>query len=389
LNIIVLENQATTQRGGQELNLLNLCRELFQRGHRITLLYLGAGDLLPQYQSFCDRTIPISAYGFDWRSLRSTLRFLPSLLQLWKIPIEQDSIIFCNDYHFSLFAFALSTFRRLPYVCYLQLPPINLNRQRAFGLRGVDRFIAVSKQTKQDWTTFGIAGDRIRVVYNGVDLSRFEPAEDSVQIRQQWGVLDNTKVVSYIGRIDREKGLETLIKATAILVKRGIKIQTLIAGKPVLHYSFSKGRDCEDEGMKYLRSLIQLAESEGVRDPVRFVGHLADPVSLYQASDVNVLPSIWHEPCSLGLFESLACGVPKVASRMGGNPEILTEEFAHYLFEPGNEQDLANCLDRVINWKEKDPTLGTRCRQHILDHFTVEKMIDGIEKILLELAIAK
>ncbi|MBD1843788.1 glycosyltransferase family 4 protein [Cyanobacteria bacterium FACHB-63] len=384
MNLIVLENHVTRQRGGQELNLLEICRGLFQRGHRITLLYLKPGDLLSQYQSFCDRTIQISAYGFDWRSVRSTLQFLPGLIKIGQMSIAHNSIVFCNDYHFSLFASALSFFYQLPYVCYLQLPPINLNRQRKFGLRRVDRFIAVSQQTKQDWVTFGIEHDRIQVVYNGVDLEKFKPAENLVQIRQQWQVFDDTKIISYIGRIDREKGLETLIKAAAILIKKGTRIRVLIAGKPVVHYSSSRKRECEDEGMDYLRSLNQLVEAQGISHQVQFVGHLANPVSLYQASDVNVLPSVWSEPCSLGLFESLSCGVPKIASRIGGNPEILTG-FLDFLFTPGDENDLANCLDRVLDWREKDPSLGTRCRQYILNYFSYEKMIDGIEKNLLEL----
>jgi glycosyltransferase involved in cell wall biosynthesis len=386
MHLIVLENHTTTQRGGQELNLLEICRGLFQRGHRITLLYLKSGDLLPQYASFCDRTIPIPAYGFDWRSLNSILKFLPSLLQLWQIPKAKNSLIFCNDYHFSLFAYALSTFRNIPYVCYLQLPPLNLNHQRKFGLRGVDRFIAVSEQTKQDWVKFGIKSDLIHVVYNGVNLKRFKPTHHYIETQQKLGIKNNTKVISYIGRIDREKGLETLIKATAALIKKGKRIQTLIAGKPVTHYSFFKGRECEDEGMNYLRSLIELAETLGISDRVKFLGHLADPVSLYQASDVNVLPSIWNEPCSLGLFESLACGVPKVASRIGGNPEILTHEFADLLFEPGNEQDLAEKLDRILDWRTEDPSLGSRCRQHVSKYFSYENMVKGIEENLINLA---
>jgi len=388
MNLIILENHVTSQRGGQELNLLTICRGLRSRGHHITLLYLKPGDLLEEYQSICDRTLQISAYGFDWRNLKSTMRFLPSLIKIGQLSIEPNSIIFCNDYHFSLFASILSFFRQLPYVCYLQLPPLQLNRQRKFGLRNVDRFISVSHQTKRDWIEFGMESDRTRVVYNGVDLDKFKPAENLAQVRQQWNVTDNTKVISYIGRIDREKGLETLIKAIAILIKNGRRIKTLIAGKPVTHYSFSRGRECEDEGMNYMRSLIQLAETSGVSNQVEFVGYLANPISLYQASDVNVLPSIWNEPCSLGLFESLACGVPKVASRIGGNPEILREEFANYLFEPGNEQDLADCLDRVLDWREKDPTLGIRCRQYISDYFSYEKLIDGIEKNLLEFVIS-
>lgn len=382
MHLIVLENQVTALRGGQELNLLEICRGLAQRGHQITLLYLKEGNLLQQYQSFCDRVIKISAYGFDWRHPVSVLKFVPSLFQIWRIPVTADSVIFCNDYHFSLFAYVLSRFRSLPFVCYLQLPPLNLNRQRRFGLSGVDRFIAVSNHTKQEWITFGVNPNQIDVVYNGIDTNHFKPATDLSALRQTWGISADTQLVSYIGRIDREKGLETLIQAIALLKHQHLEVQTLIAGKPVVHHT-SDQRESEAVGREYQRSLEQLAAHLGVSDRVKFVGYLADPIELYQASDVSVLPSVWNEPCSRGLFEALACGVPKVASRIGGNPEILGDEFKSMLFTPGDAQDLADRLTKIMHWREKDPQLAERCRQYVLEHFSDEKMIAGIESSLL------
>ena len=361
MHLIVLENHVTTLRGGQELNLLEICTALSQRGHRITLLYLKDGDLLERYQSICDRVIKISEYGFDWRRFTSVL-------------------VFCNDYHFSVFGSLLSRCRNLPLVCYLQLPPLYLNRQRRFGVRQVDRFIAVSHHTKQDWIDFGVSPDRIEVVHNGIDIHKFKPASDFQAVRQQWGIAPTTQLISYIGRIDREKGLETLIHAIARLSSQ-FDVKAFIAGKPLNHHA--NHQESEAVGQQYQRSLEQLAAELGIRDRIEFVGHLADPVTLYQASDVNVLPSVWNEPCSRGLFESLACGVPKIASRIGGSPEILSHEFESMLFTPGDVEDLTRCLTQIMHWRTTNPTLEKRCRQHIINHFSNEKMMNEIEQILL------
>ena len=73
-----------------------------------------------------------------------------------------------------------------------------------------------------------------------------------------------------------------------------------------------------------------------------------------------------------------------VASRIGGIPEILTGEFQQLLFEPGNQLDLADTLNRIIHWRDSDSHLAYRCRDHVLGKFTIGKMIDGIEKVLLQ-----
>ncbi|NDJ16628.1 glycosyltransferase family 4 protein [Myxacorys almedinensis] len=384
MHLIVLENELTSQRGGQELNLLEVCRGLAHRGHRISLLYLKAGDLLAQYCLFCDRTIQIGSFGFDRRSVKDILKFLPSMAQVWQVPVSPDSVVFCNDYHFSLFGSALSYFRNLAYVCYLQIPPCDFNRQRTFGLSRVDRFIAVSQQTKRDWVTAGYAPDAIDVVYNGTNVEKFQPPADPAALRPLRGICDRATLISYVGRIDTEKGLETLIKAVALLSDRGVDLHLCLAGKPVVHYSASKGRLCEEEGRKYQRSLEALAHRLGVRDRITFLGHLADPVSLYQASDVTVLPSVWAEPFGRSIIESLACGTPVVASAIGGIPEILTGEFAAYLFAPGNAEALADRLEQVIGWRDRDPQFCDRARRHVATHFSDTHMVEGVERSLVE-----
>lgn len=384
MHFIALEHQPTSLRGGQELNLFEICRGLAQRGHQVSLLYEQAGNLLEQYRTFCDHTIPINGYGFDRRKLHDVLRFLPSLASLPQIPTGKDSVVFSNAYHSTFFGHLLARYRQIPLLCYLQIPPFDFNRQRLFGLQGVNRFIAVSDQTRSDWSKLGYQPDKIDLVYNGTDTNKFAPAADFSQVRQQWGISESTRVISFVGRLDKEKGIETLIKAFALVKRTEPDAKLLIAGKPLLHVSLEKQKECPEEGMKYQRSLEAMLIQLGIEDSVAFLGHLTQTASLYQVSDITVMPSLWPEPFGRVIIEAMACGTPVIASRTGGIPEVLTGEFRSHLVEPGNEFDLAKTLQSMLYWRAMDPSLGLRSRDYVLQKFSLDAMVDGIEKILFK-----
>lgn len=383
MHVIALENEPSSSRGGQELNLFEICRGLSQRGHKVSLLYVREGNLLEQYRNFCESILKVNSYGFDVSEIIDNLDFFASIPVVWKLPKHEDSLVFCNDYYAVFFARILASLKKIPLVCYLQIPPIafpyGFNIQKRIGLKGVNQFIAVSNQTKLDWVNIGIKEDIIDVVYNGTNAEKFKPTANFSTIRKEWNIPENIRVISYAGRLDKMKGLETLIKAFSLVRKSGNNARLLIAGKPVVHSS-------PEEGEEYKRSLKQLVTDLGVEKYVDFIGHITNTTSLYQVSDVTVLPSLWSEPFGRSIIESMACGTPVVASRIGGIPENLTGEFENGLFEAGNEQDFSETLNRIMNWRDTDPQLGQRCRQHILDKFTLDKLVDGMEKVLLKVA---
>lgn len=384
MHLIALEQAPTSLRGGQELNLLEICRDLSHRGHQVTLLYEREGNLLDQYREFCQHVIRINSYGFDRRRIDDVLNFFPSLIQLGTVPVSSDSVIFSNVYHTVFWGYLLARYRQSPFVCYLQVPPFDFNRQRLLGLKGVDRFIAVSHQTKQNWTTIGYDPNKIDVVLNGTDTAKFQPARDLMAVRSQWHVPENHKIISYVGRLDKDKGLETLITAFALALKTNPHATLLIAGKPLLHINPSNNRECPEECLKYEQSLETLVADFGIQNQVKFLGHITNTEALYQASDITVVPSRWPDPCPRVVIEAMSCGTPVVASRIGGIPEVLTGEFDAQLVEPEQPQALANTLSQIMMWRDDNPQLGQRCRSHILNHFSREKMVDGIERSLLQ-----
>lgn len=370
MHIIALENHPSSLRGGQELFLLEACRGLARRGHNVSLLYVTEGNLLQEYQKFSTHIVKVDSFSLDRSKIARIFNFFADI---WNIPTSQSSVVFSNRYHDTLFGSFLALSKNISHVSFLQLPPLEQGfpRPLAIGLKGVKRFIALSNQTKLDWVKSGFNEEKIDIVHGGTNPEIFKPTNNFSLIRKEWNIPESTKIISYVGRLDKEKGLETLIKAFALLKKSSLNAKLLIAGKPL------------SQGEEYKKSLEQLVIDLGLEQDVDFLGHVANTTSVYQVSDVAVLPSLWSEPFGRTNIESMACGTPVVASRTGGITEILTEEFQNGLFEPGNEQELADTLDRIVYWRDKDPTLGKRCRDHILSKFTLDTMVNGIEKVLL------
>jgi glycosyltransferase involved in cell wall biosynthesis len=371
MHLIVLENDPSSQRGGQELSLLDVCRSLHQRGHQISLFYTKSGDLLPHYQAFCQNTIALKAYKFN---KANGLNALTSLYQAMRIVSAfENSLVYTNNYQDSLFGRSLAFLNQIPFVCHLRLPfPKTLGIQAKLGLSGATQLIAVSNQTQDTWVKAGFPASQLNVVHNGIRLERFSPAIDRSAAKQAFNLPSDATTLCYVGRLDKVKGIETLFHAFAQLLNQSGQLHLLVAGKPLIQQP------------TYLETLKQLTVKLGIDPQVTFWGHVADSTTVYQASDLAVLPSIWSEPFSRTLLESMACGVPMVGSRTGGSPEVLTGEFASCLFEAGDVIHLAQTLQRFLDWRDRDPGLGQRCRQHIADRFSLERAVDQIEQILLK-----
>lgn len=364
----------------KKLNLIEICNSLAQRGHKVNLVYIKKGNLLTQYSQICDHLVEVSSYTPKRKRIFELLSFSLGLARdVPKIPVTEDSIIFCNDFTSVFFGYMVSLLKGIPLIHYIQIPAYEFKFKWRPGLAAVNKFIAVSNQTKSSWLKLGIPEEKVSVVYNGIDTEKFKPSENFLVERKELGLQSDERVFLFVGRLNRDKGIEVLMKAFALIIEAGVKARLLIAGNPVL----DPKEDSPEGRVKYKLSLEQLAADLRIEKQVNFLGHMPNTRTLYRASDVTVVPSIWPDPCPRVVIESLACGTPLVASRIGGIPEILMPTFDNWLFEPGNENELFNTLMQVKDWRYKDVQIGERCRKHILDNFSPEKMIDGIERELL------
>jgi sugar transferase (PEP-CTERM/EpsH1 system associated) len=209
----------------------------------------------------------------------------------------------------------------------------------------VDRYVTVSMDLAQFLERrVGVKPSRITQIYNGVDTQRFRPRGDAELTGMPAGFDAPTVVrIGTVGRIQAVKDQATLVRAVATLVGRRPDLRAhtrlLVIGDGPL-----------------LATLRRLVESLGLSDLAWLPGASDRVPDLMRMLDLFVLPSL-NEGVSNTILEAMASGVPVLASRVGGNPELLANGAAGSLFEAGDVSGLAAMLERYLD----DPDL--RCTQ--------------------------
>jgi glycosyltransferase involved in cell wall biosynthesis len=219
-------------------------------------------------------------------------------------------------------------------------------RNRSFTIVCPSRWIA---QCAQRCTLF--SGHRIEVIPNGLDTTRFRPVE-RVQARQWLGFSPAKKLVLFSGI----RVMDNPTKGSALL-------------RQSLDYLVQMGWQDQLE-------LIVLGSSSPAQPvdwpiPVHYVGRLQDEVALalvYAAVDVNLAPSVMDNLPNT-VMESLACGTPVAAFRVGGLPDMITHQENGYLAEPGDPEDLANGIDWILDDSKRYQSLAENARQHALQNY--------------------
>ena len=196
-------------------------------------------------------------------------------------------------------------------------------------LKEADKIIAVSNATKDYVLSLGAKPEKVKVLHNGVDLVRFRPlAGKREEMRRKLGISQNSIVVLTVRRLVYKNGIDTLIESANIAVKKNPKIVFLVVGK---------GPDLNKVQMK----INQL----GIENNFRFTGFVKDEdlPFYYNAADFFVLPSKSGEGLPLVALEAMACGLPVIATDVGGISEILMEDYGK-LVSPNQPELLAKAI---------------------------------------------
>lgn len=200
-------------------------------------------------------------------------------------------------------------------------------------MNGVDRIIATCPPMKEEMQTYyNMNPKKIAVVPGGVNLKRFT-ALSQLLARKVLNINPNRMIVLYVGRIERRKGLDTLLHAMADVVKRMPEkrkvIRLYITGGQKRHTW--KSKEVVVEKVERER-LIGIVDTLGIKDIVRFVGGInrENLPYYYSAADMTVVPS-FYEPFGLVPLESMACGTAVVASKVGGLQWTIRDGRTGYL----------------------------------------------------------
>ena len=239
--------------------------------------------------------------------------------------------------------------------------------RRAFGVM-VDRFVTVSDDLNR-WLvgTVRIPARKVRTIHNGVDTRRFSD-QDRDAARRALGIDDSARVVGTVGRLDPVKDQATLIRAFASLVAARPEAVLVIVG----------------DGPSR-RALDLLAADLGLEGRIRMLGTRADVAHLLGGFDVFALPSI-AEGISNTVLEAMATGLPVVATRVGGNPELVDDGVNGRLVPPGNPAALAEALDAYLADSLVRALHGKASRQRAVTQFDLPTMVEAYRSLYVSLA---
>jgi UDP-glucose:(heptosyl)LPS alpha-1,3-glucosyltransferase len=216
---------------------------------------------------------------------------------------------------------------------------------------------------------YNVPEEKITVVHNGVDLNKFNPDEKQglrKSIRKNLGIKNDETALLFAGNDFRRKGLQFAMQCAANLIKKGLKVKLLIAGR--------------QKAGPYLR----LVRKNGYADNFLFLGHVEKIESVFCASDMFVLPT-FYDPFSNVCLEAMACGLPVMTTRLNGAAEIIEDRVSGILVDsPWDLEEMITAASSVIEnnssgLKEMSEKSVLAARQN-----PVEKNIQETEKVYME-----
>lgn len=243
------------------------------------------------------------------------------------------------------------------------------------SIRCLDRAISVSQATKQEWMVrTGSNGKNISVIYNGLDLNRFQdPGTERLdQLRRQIGLGREDQVVMVPARLHVMKGHPYLFKGIPTILKAIERVQFLMVGQGPL------------------RGVLEdLGRALKISDHVHFLGFRGDMADLMFLSDLVVLPSVSLESLPYALMEAMACGKPTVATRFSGVPEVVEDGLTGILVPRYDPEALARAIIELVSDKQKARAMGEKGRRRVERLFTQQQMLDRTFEVYQKLLDTK
>lgn len=198
-----------------------------------------------------------------------------------------------------------------------------------------------------------LSPDQVEVIHNGISLPEPVPADVVSRVRRRLGLGDDALVVGMVANYERPvKGIAQFLEA----------VPMILASTPEAHFVVV-GRGPE--------SARERATRMGIGDSVHFVGPQEDVDAFYGLMDISVLSSL-SEGLSLVLLESMAHGLPVVATRVGGNPEVVEEGVTGYLVPPDDPRSFAEKVVRLLTSPSLRARMGEAGRQRVEQQFSIE-----------------
>jgi glycosyltransferase involved in cell wall biosynthesis len=339
--------------GGQEKLLVEFARHADRARFQLFFLSLTTRGRLAE---------EIESEGWQVLALGAPAGFRPQLscsiarrLRRWNVDVVHTHDI--RPLIYGAPAARMVGARRVIHMRHFATLPYLTARQNWLGKlagRMTDDYVCVSQESRRAAAQEGVPERKLRMIWNGIDLERFSfsgPQADGPAV--------------LVARLSPEKDVATLLRAMALVVNQ----------EPTFRLEIAGDGPCASE-------LRQLAAALGLSNAIQFLGEIQDVPGLLARARMFVLSSL-TEGISLTLLEAMARGLPIVATRVGGNPEVVADGITGTLVSPGDHEALGRAMLELFRNTEHGRMRGQAGRLRAQEHFDIRQMIPRYEALYL------
>lgn len=288
-------------------------------------------------------------------------------------------VIYCNGTQAKVIGALIGLLNWSPVIWHVR----NIQQTKLLGtiinslsrLTVVRRIICVSNATAKP---FDRVKEKVRVIYNGVDIEDYNPSKIKGELRDKYGISENTVVVGSTGRIVPRKGYDLFIKSAKIAVdrlnekQRDIKF-VIVGDTP---YFF------QDDHLGYLKRLVR---ENGLDDYFIFTGYKKEVKEYLKDFDIFVIPSNYPDPFPRSVIEAMAFELPLIGFKAaGGIVESIDDGVTGFLCDPGDLKAVGDSILKLVNDPELREKMGAAGRKRVKDNYLAVDRTKDIQRNILE-----
>ncbi|MGA2308592.1 MAG: glycosyltransferase [Candidatus Bathyarchaeia archaeon] len=377
MNILQVVPFFSPVHGGSSVVPYNLSKELAERGHDVTL-YTSNYKLSWEWVKSLSK---VNVYPFKTRSNLAEFYVTPGIMNHMGEEIKRFDIIHLHNYRTfqNIIVSRYAKKYNVPYVlqAHGSLPRIAEKHRLKwiydvfFGyesLRNSSNVIALSQTEAQQYRDMGVPEEKIAVIPNGIDLSEYANLPPKGSFKKKFGIKEDEKIVLYLARIHKIKGIDILAKAFANVIKKLDDVRLVVVGP--------------DDG--YLGELESLVRALKIEDKVLISGALygRDKLEAYVDADVYVLPSR-YETFPMSVLEAIACGTPTILTENCGIAEYFRDKTG-LVVKTDSPSHLQEALLEMLMNREKQKVFRKNC-ETVTQKFNISETVSKLEEAYEEL----
>lgn len=364
--------------GGPVKVAYDISRELTRRGHEVVVYTSDAASLTQRLKTVTEEVNGIKIYHFRNLSMslvkNSKLFVTPGLAERLKREINNFDIIHLHEYrtYQNIIAHRYAVKYEVPYVFQAHggIPKIRRIGRKwlydiFFGyklLSEASKVIALTETEAEQYRKSGVTENKIEVIPNGINLSEYRfPPRGGFKTRHE--IEGDEKVVLYLGRIHRSKGIDFLIKSFGILVKILKNVKLVLVGP--------------DDG--FLNEALSLSKKLKLESKILFTGFVSEEEKFEALVDANVLATPAFSGFPITFLEACIAGVPIVTTTLGdflgginGNVGFVASATC---------EDFSKALYKILSSNEMHEVFSRNCKDIVRKEFSIQKVASKLEDL--------